>query len=46
MCETTRILVEHVRAVDATRLGDLVGRVTPEQQWGIDDALMTVLGLR
>ena len=24
----------------------LVGRVTPEQQWGIDEALMTVLGLR
>jgi mRNA interferase MazF len=44
--ETTRILVEHVGAVDAGRLGELVGRVSPEQQWGIDDALMTVLGLR
>ena len=41
-----RVLVEQVGAVDAGRLGDLVGRVTPVQQWGIDDALMTVLGLR
>jgi mRNA-degrading endonuclease toxin of MazEF toxin-antitoxin module len=44
--ETTRVLVEQVGAVDAGRLGELVGRVSPEQQWGIDDALMTVLGLR
>jgi len=44
--ETTRVLVEQVGAVDATRLGELVGRVSPEQQWGIDEALMTVLGLR
>jgi len=44
--ETTRILVEQVGAVDAGRLGDLVGRVTPEQQWGVDEALITVLGLR
>ncbi|HUY50622.1 MAG TPA: type II toxin-antitoxin system PemK/MazF family toxin [Streptosporangiaceae bacterium] len=44
--ENTRILVEQVGAVDAGHLGELVGRVTPEQQWGIDEALMTVLGLR
>jgi mRNA interferase MazF len=44
--ETTRILVEQVGAVDVSRLGDLVGGVTPEQQWGVDEALMTVLGLR
>jgi mRNA interferase MazF len=44
--ETTRVLVEQVGAVDAGRLGELVGRVTAEQQWGIDEALMTVLGLR
>jgi mRNA interferase MazF len=44
--ETTRVLVEQVGAVDASRIGDLVGRVSPEQQWGIDEALMTVLGLR
>lgn len=44
--ETTRVLVEQVGAVDATRFGELVGKVTPEQQWGIDEALMTVLGLR
>ena len=44
--ERTRVLVEQVGAVDAGRLGDLVGRVTPEEQWGIDDALQTVLGPR
>lgn len=44
--ETTRVLVEQVGAVDSGRLGELVGRVTPQQQWGIDEALMTVLGLR
>jgi len=44
--EITRVLVEQVGAIDASRLGELVGRVTPEQQWGIDEALLTVLGLR
>jgi mRNA interferase MazF len=44
--ETTRVLVEQIGAVDAGRLGELVGRVSPEQQWGIDEALKTVLGLR
>ena len=41
----TRVLVEQVGAVDVTRLGDQVGRVTVEQQWQIDEALLTVLGL-
>jgi mRNA interferase MazF len=44
--ETTRVLVEQTGAIDTGRLGDVVGRVTPEQQWGIDEALRTVLGLR
>jgi mRNA interferase MazF len=44
--EQTKVLVEQVGAVDAGRLGELVGRVTPEEQWGIDEALLTVLGLR
>lgn len=44
--ETTRVLVEQVGTVDAGRLGMLVGHVTPEQLWGIDEALLTVLGLR
>jgi mRNA interferase MazF len=42
----TRVLVEQVGAIDTTRLGDLVGHVSPEQQWGIDEALLAVLGLR
>jgi len=43
--ETTRILVEQVGAVDARRLGELVGHLTPEELWGVDDALVAVLGL-
>jgi hypothetical protein len=27
------------------RLGDLAGHLTPEEQWGIDAAILTVLGL-
>ena len=41
----TRVLVEQVGAVDANRLGNLAGRVSPEELWGIDTALLTVLGL-
>ena len=44
--EATKVLVEQVGALDVTRLGRLVGHVTPEQQWGIDEALVTVLRLR
>lgn len=44
--ETTRVLVEQVGAVDVRRLGDLVGHLTREELWGIDEALTTVLGLR
>lgn len=44
--ETTRVLVEQVGAVDAGRLGDLEGHVTAEEFWGIDEALLTVLGLQ
>jgi mRNA interferase MazF len=44
--QATRVLVEQLGAIDTDRLGDSVGQVTPEQQWGIDDALLTVLGLR
>lgn len=44
--EVTRVLVEQVGAADASRLGDLAGHVTAEELWGIDEALLTVLGLR
>jgi mRNA interferase MazF len=44
--ETTRVLVEQVGAVDARRLGDLAGHLTHEEQWGVDEALLAVLGLR
>ena len=42
---TTRVLVEQTGAVDVGRLGALAGRLTPEEQWGVDAALLTVLGL-
>jgi mRNA interferase MazF len=44
--ELTRVLVEQVGAVDGQRLGDLCGHLTHEEMWGVDDALLTVLGLR
>ena len=43
--ERTRVLVEQIGAVDAQRLGELMGHVAPEEMWGIDEALATVLGL-
>lgn len=42
---TTRVLVEQLGAVDASRLGELSGHLRPEELWGIDAALATVLGL-
>jgi mRNA interferase MazF len=44
--ETTRVLVEQVGAVDARRLGDLTDHLSPEELWGLDEALVTILGLR
>lgn len=44
--ETTLVLVEQVGAVDISRLGKLAGHVEPAVMWGIDEALLTVLGLR
>lgn len=41
----TRVLVEQIGAVDVNRFGDQIGRVTIDQQWQIDAALSTVLGL-
>jgi len=43
--ETTRVLVEHVGAVDGGRLGELVTHLAPEEIWGIDESLRTVLDL-
>jgi len=43
---STRVLVEQVGAVDTSRIGELVGAITPEEAWGIDEALKTVLGVR
>jgi mRNA interferase MazF len=43
--ERTRVLVEQLGAVDVNRLGEQVGRLTVDQQWQIDAALLTVLGL-
>ena len=44
--QTTRILVEQLGAVVASRLGDLTGHLSSEELWGVDEALLTVLGLR
>lgn len=44
--EPTRVLVEQTGAVDITRLGEFMGHLTTEEQWGVDLALSTVLDLR
>jgi mRNA interferase MazF len=43
--ETTKVLVEQLGTVDAGRLGELVGHLSPQEIWGVDEALRTVLGL-
>ncbi len=44
--QATRVLVEQVGAVDVARLGKRAGHLSREELWGVDDALLTVLGLR
>jgi mRNA interferase MazF len=41
----TRVLVEQLRAVDLQRLDEQVGRLAPEEQRAVDEALELVLGL-
>jgi mRNA interferase MazF len=43
--EATRVLVEQLRAVDLERLGQHAGRLTAEEQRGVDAALELVLAL-
>lgn len=43
--DATRVLVEQLGAVDAQRLGRRVGRLTAEEMWSVDEALLVVLGL-
>lgn len=43
--EPTRVLVEQLGAVDVQRLGRRIGRLTADELWTVDDALVTVLGL-
>ena len=42
---STRVLVEQVGAVDISRLGDTASHLTAPEQWAVDAALLTVLGL-
>jgi mRNA interferase MazF len=44
--QSTRVLVEQIGAVDASRLGALAGHLSAHELWGVDEALATVLGLR
>ena len=41
----TKVLVEQMGAVDIGRLEELAGHLTSEEQWGVDTAILTVLGL-
>lgn len=40
------MLAEQVGAVDVNRIGDPVKDATTAEMWGMDDGLLTVLGLR
>ena len=44
--DVSRVLVEQLGAVDSQRLGKLVGHLTHDEMWGVDEALMSVLGLQ
>ena len=41
----TKVLVEQMGAVDVNRIGDFAGRLTSVEQWVVDAAILTVLGL-
>ena len=43
--QTTRVLVEQLGAIATDRLGKRITRIGIDEQWAIDDALLTVLGL-
>lgn len=43
--QTTRLLVEQIGAVDVRRLGRRAGHLSVEELWGVDEALLIVLGL-
>jgi mRNA-degrading endonuclease toxin of MazEF toxin-antitoxin module len=41
----TKVLVEQMGAVDTNRFGGIAGHLSAEEQWGVDTAVLTVLGL-
>jgi len=43
--ESTKVLVEQLAAIDVRRASEVVGRVSVEEMWAIDDALTLVVGL-
>ena len=43
--ETTRVLVEQLRAIDLERLGEQAGRLSPDERRAVNDALEIVLDL-
>ena len=43
--ETTRVLVEQLRAIDVRNLARLVGHLTAGEQARVDDAVALVIGL-
>ena len=43
--ETTRVLIEQLRALDIERLDQLAGRISAREQQAVNDALALVLSL-
>jgi mRNA-degrading endonuclease toxin of MazEF toxin-antitoxin module len=43
--EQTKVLVEQLAAIDVRRASEVVGHVTIEELWAIDEAVTLVVGL-
>lgn len=44
--ESTRVMIEQLRALDIRRLDDFAGRLGPDEMRDVDEALSLVLALR
>ncbi|MHB1130488.1 MAG: type II toxin-antitoxin system PemK/MazF family toxin [Ilumatobacteraceae bacterium] len=43
--QTTRVLIEQLSAIATDRLGKRIAHIDIDEQWAIDNAVLTVLGL-
>ncbi len=43
---STRVMVEHMKSVDVSRLGYKMADLSLQEIWAVDEALLDVIGLR